>query len=87
MSLVQDVDASLVALEAEVIGEVMRAVGDIERLADDVLRLLSTFEEDASAHHATLLVREALDLVRNARYGALTDIPHQIAEIRHTLLE
>lgn len=87
MTLVQQIDAALSALEAEVGGEVMRAVGDVERLTDDVLGMLATFDDDPSAHHATLLVREALDLVRNARYGALTDIPRQSGEIRRALLE
>ena len=86
MTLVQEIEASLAALEAEVGGEVMRVVGDVERLADDTLRMLATFD-DVSAHHATVLVREALDLVRNARYGALADIPRQSSEIRRTLLE
>ena len=87
MTLVQDIEASLALLEGEVAGEVTRVVGDIERLADDALRILATFNDDASAHHAILLVREALDLVRNARYGTLPDVVRQSGEIRRALLE
>jgi hypothetical protein len=87
MTLVNEIDASLAALEAEVGGEVMRVVGDTERLVSDVLHMLATFDSDASAHHAMMLVREALDLVRNAQYGALADVPRDSSEIRRILRE
>jgi hypothetical protein len=87
MTLVSEIDGALVAIDAETTGEVLRALGDIERIAEEVRRILAGAGADHNAEHAGQLVAEALELVREARLGAIADVPRQTSRIRQVLSE